>query len=52
MNILSFILAIIAAVIFALTYQGHKYATIGLGLSVLTVAWMLQLLWVTDTITF
>jgi hypothetical protein len=52
MNILSLILAIIAAVIFALTYQGHKYATIGLGLAVLTVAWMLQLLWVTDLITF
>jgi hypothetical protein len=51
MNIISLILAIVAAVIFALTYQGHKYATIGLGLCILTVAWMLQLLWTTDLIT-
>ena len=51
MNILSLILAIIAAVIFALTYQGHKYATIGAGLCILTVAWIVQLLWITDQIT-
>lgn len=52
MNILSFILAIVAAVIFALTYQGHKYATIGAGLCILTIAWILQLTWATSQITF
>jgi uncharacterized membrane protein len=45
MNILSLLLAVVAVVIFALTSQGHKYATISLGLAVLTTAWILQLLW-------
>jgi hypothetical protein len=52
MNILSFILAIAAIVTFSLTYRGHKYGSIGLGLALLTTAWVLQLIWVTaDTIT-
>jgi uncharacterized membrane protein YGL010W len=52
MNILSLILAIIAVAVFALTAQGHKYATISIGLALVTIAWMVQLLWVTDAITF
>lgn len=51
MNILSLILAVAAVVIFALAYQGHKYATIGLGLCLLSTAWILQLVWTTDLIT-
>lgn len=52
MNVLSFILAIIAAVIFALTYRGHPHASIGGGLCVVTIAWIVQLTWTTTQITF
>lgn len=45
MNILSLILTILAAAVFALTAQGHRYATISVGLVLLTCAWVLQLLW-------
>lgn len=51
MNILSFALAIIAIVIFAGAYRGARWGSIGLGLAILTAAWMLQLLWVTNQIT-
>lgn len=51
MNILSFILAITAIITFLLTSRGHKYATISIGLALLTTAWVLQLIWVTDQIT-
>ena len=51
MNILSFVLAIAAIVVFALTYRGHRYGSIGLGLALATTAWVLQLIWVTDQIT-
>lgn len=51
MNIISFILAILAIAVFALTSRGHKYATISVGLALLTAAWMLQLIWITDQIT-
>lgn len=45
MNIVSLILAIAAAVIFVLAFRGQPWATIGLGLFLLTVAWVVQLLW-------
>ena len=45
MNILSLILGIAAIAVFILTSQGHKYATISIGLALLTAAWMIQLLW-------
>lgn len=51
MNILSFVLAIAAIVTLALTYRGHKYGSIGLGLALLSTSWVLQLIWVTDQIT-
>lgn len=51
MNILSFVLAIAAIVTFALTYRGHRYGSLGLGLALATSAWVLQLIWVTDQIT-
>lgn len=51
MNILSFILSILAIAVFALTSRGHRYATISVGLALVTAAWMLQLLWTTDLIT-
>ena len=51
MNILSFVLAIAAIVVFALTYRGHRYGSLGLGLALATIAWVLQLIWVTDQIT-
>ncbi len=51
MNIVSLLLAMAALIVFALAYQGHKYATIAVGLALVTSAWMLQLLWVTDQIT-
>lgn len=50
-NILSFVLAIIAIVIFAGAYRGAKWGSVGLGLAILTAAWVLQLIWVTDQIT-
>ncbi len=54
MNLLSLILAVIAAVIFALSYRPSvPQATVPLGLFVLTLAWLAQLLIVTtDPITF
>lgn len=48
MNILSFVLAIAAIVVFALTSQGHRYGSLGFGLALLSSAWVLQLIWVTD----
>ena len=45
MNIISLILAIIAIVIFVLSYEGHKYGSIGLGLAFISTAWVVQLLW-------
>ena len=50
MNIISLILAIIATVIFVLTYEGHKYGSIGLGLAFLSTAWILQLMWTSATL--
>lgn len=44
MNLFSLVLAIIALCIFAGAFQGHKHATIGAGLAILTLAWILQLL--------
>lgn len=51
MNILSLILGILAIATFLLTSRGHRYATISIGLALLTAAWMVQLLWITDQIT-
>lgn len=51
MNILSLLLALAAIVTFLFTSRGHKYATISIGLALVTSAWMIQLLWVTDQIT-
>jgi hypothetical protein len=51
MNIVSFVLAIAAIVVFALAYRGIKYGHVGLGLALLASAWVLQLIWVTDQIT-
>ncbi len=45
MNIISLILAIIGIVIFVLSYEGHKYGSLGLGLAFISTAWVLQLLW-------
>lgn len=45
MNILSFILAIAAVVVFALAARGYRHASIAVGLALVTAAWMLQLLW-------
>lgn len=49
-NIISLLLAIAAIVTFALTYRGHKYGSIGLGLALATTAWVLEFIWVTDQI--
>lgn len=52
-NILSFALALAAIVVFAAAYRGLPWGTLGLGLLLLTAAWVIQLLWVTaDQITF
>lgn len=51
MNIISFVLSVIAAVLFAGTYRGLKWGSLGLGLCLLTIAWTLQLLWTTSQIT-
>lgn len=52
MNILSLIFAIAAAIIFGAASRGLQWGTLGLGLLCLTIAWILQLLWVTEPITF
>ena len=52
MNIISFILIIIAIVIFALASRGHPYGTIGLGLAFFASAWAIQTLWANNTINF
>lgn len=44
MNLFSLVLAIIAGCIFAGAFQGHKYGSLGAGLALLTLAWILQLL--------
>lgn len=44
MNLFSLVLAIIAVCIFAGAFQGHKYGSLGAGLAILTLAWVLQLL--------
>ncbi len=50
MNIISFILSIFAVIVFAGAFQGHKYGSLGAGLALLTVAWMVQLIRLTSTI--
>ncbi len=53
MNVLSFVLAIVAVVIFLSSFSPNppgRWASIGLGLAVLTIAWMIQLIWVTEGI--
>lgn len=49
MDIAAFIIAVIAAVLFAVDYSRHdRRAYIPLGLCLLTVAWIVQSLWVTQ----
>lgn len=52
MNIISFILIIIAIVIFALSSRGHPFGTLGLGLAFFAAAWAIQTLWANNTISF
>lgn len=53
MNIISLVLAIIAAVIFALAHKSSTpLATVPAGLFFLTLAWMMQLLFAAESITF
>ena len=51
MNILSFALAIIAIVIFAGAARDQKWGSVGLGLAILTLVWVVQLVWTTTQIT-
>lgn len=52
MNIISFILVIIAIVIFALASRGHQHGSIALGLAFFAAAWAIQTLWANNTIKF
>ena len=45
MNTLSAILALFAFLVFAGAFRGHKWGTLGLGITLLTSAWMVQLIW-------
>lgn len=54
MNVVAFILAILAAVAFLLAEYGppvnpprSRLATLGVGLALLTAAWCVQLIWAT-----
>lgn len=49
MNILSFILAIVAICIFAGAYHGLAWGSIGLALALLTASWVLELTWTSAT---
>lgn len=50
MNIISFILLIVAIVLFAGAGRGLKWGSIGLGLAISTGAWLLHVMWVVDHI--
>ena len=50
MNIVSFILLIVAIVFFAGAGRGVRWGSIGLGLALATGAWLLHVLWVVDHI--
>jgi uncharacterized membrane protein YkgB len=47
MNVLAAILAILAIITFSGAWQGHKYGTLGAGLALLTISYMVQLIWTT-----
>lgn len=47
MNIISFVLAIVAIVVFLGAYEGLKWGSLGLGFALVTTAWVLQLTWTT-----
>ncbi len=50
MNIISFILVIVAVVLFVGAGRGLKWGSIGLGLACISIAWALQILWTADHI--
>ena len=50
MNIISFILAIAAIVVFALASRGYKHATIAVGLALTVAAWVLHVVWAVNHI--
>lgn len=53
MNVISFILGIAAIVVFAARWKGAPGGHLGLGLALVTAAWMVQLIWVTTaTVSF
>jgi len=50
MNVISFVLAIAAIVVFAARWKGAVGGHIGLGLALLTSAWVIQSIWMTTAI--
>lgn len=49
MNPLSFVLAIGAIIVFLAGWRATPWAHLGLGLALLTAAWIVQLVWVTTS---
>lgn len=47
MNVISFILAVLAICVFAARWKGASNGHMGLGLALATAAWVLQIIWVT-----
>lgn len=50
MNVLAFLLAVAAIVVFVLAAYGRVWGRISLGLALLTSAWIIQLAWTGPTI--
>jgi hypothetical protein len=49
-NIISFVLAIVAVIVFVLAWKGAApWAHLGLGLALFTTAFIIQLTWVTTS---
>ncbi len=50
MNVISFVLALAAIVVFAARWKGAPGGHLGLGLALVTAAWMIQAIWITTTL--
>lgn len=48
MNIAAFLLALLAIVFFVLDWRGYPRRPLDIGLALLTLAWIVQLVWVTS----
>lgn len=50
MNIISFVLGLVAIIVFAARWKGAPGGHLGLGLALVTAAWMVQTIWITTVL--